>query len=618
MSLTQAQIIELAKNQPSSGYSTQQVGDIAQTAQQTTTRADNPAAFAISPEMQAVVGAQSSGQLDTGNQQAVTDFVQNYRKSAAPPAPPPDPLLSLSPAQRAEFSKQFSIALSKGQVGDQSSVDAFKSSFVAGASGGGVPTLASTQPRSTFSNSGASMTSQGDVSGASSTASGTSSRYGLGMSGMSPEEEELTRQLETVEKPKTAEEIAAERTQSAQAEINAINENYNNQLVEQGRVNDLRSAEANAQSVLSGLTGSTEAGTRAVNVAGYNAQENRKIQGERALALATLYRGIQNDARTEARQQQQDFRTNATSALASMSARRAANVAKAEKSVIALASAGTTVDGLKSTDPQTYQYLADMVGGEEQLKAMFVLNRPQETIIDKKFENGKYIIAYKTPDGGVRIETMDTGLPPDVKTQVMDNNLYSSEDGGVTWKLAIAGKPDQLKQLQIQKAQLEIRKSEKDLLDATEGSGTQTQQVALVLNSLKDAKTLSGASGRSGIRRGAESLTVGATDYTNLVAKANSIRANMLALVSDPNIKKFFGPQMSNADVQFMMSAGTTLNPELQSPEELKGEIERLEAIFSDKNKWKNVDWGVIDEVTNKTGGQTITAPDGNQVIIID
>lgn len=475
--------------------------------------------------------------------------------------------------------------------------------------------------RSASSPTGSASASQGDVSGAGATSS-SMSRYGLGGGGLSPEEEELTRFLEKPEKPKSEADILAERTQQAQAEINAINENYNNSLIEQGRVNDLRSAETNAQSVLSGLTGSTEAGQRAFTTAGLNAQDNRKIQGERALALATLYRGIQNDARTEARQQQQDYRTNAKDALTSMSARREKNVAKAEKDVISLASAGTTVEGLKSTDPQTYQYLADMVGGEQQLKAMFLLNRPQETIIDKKFENGKYIIAYQTPDGGVRIETMDTGLPPDVKTQVMDNNLYSSEDGGVTWKLAIAGQPDQLKQLQIQKAQqdlqkgkLDIAKAEGELNGTTTGAGGQTQQIALVLNSLKDAKALSGASGRSGIRRGVESATVGATDYTDLTAKANSIRANMLTLTSDPNIKKFFGPQMSNADVQFMMAAGTTLNPELQTPVELKGELERLEAIFSDKTKWKNVDWSVINEVTNKTGGQKVVS-NGQEYVV--
>ena len=48
---------------------------------------------------------------------------------------------------------------------------------------------------------------------------------------------------------------------------------------------------------------------------------------------------------------------------------------------------------------------------------------------------------------------------------------------------------------------------------------------------------------------------------------------------TDPNIKKFFGPQMSNADVQLMTAAGTTVNPEMQSPALLKQEVERIKDL---------------------------------------
>jgi hypothetical protein len=61
------------------------------------------------------------------------------------------------------------------------------------------------------------------------------------------------------------------------------------------------------------------------------------------------------------------------------------------------------------------------------------------------------------------------------------------------------------------------------------------------------------------------------------VAETNTLRTNVLTMMTDPAIKKFFGPQMSNADVQLMTSAGTTLNPELQSPEKLKSELLRLQ-----------------------------------------
>ena len=52
------------------------------------------------------------------------------------------------------------------------------------------------------------------------------------------------------------------------------------------------------------------------------------------------------------------------------------------------------------------------------------------------------------------------------------------------------------------------------------------------------------------------------------------------ALQTDPTIKKFFGPQMSNADVQLMTAAGTTVNPELQSPDQLLSEVKRIQDLM--------------------------------------
>lgn len=106
-------------------------------------------------------------------------------------------------------------------------------------------------------------------------------------------------------------------------------------------------------------------------------------------------------------------------------------------------------------------------------------------------------------------------------------------------------------------------------------------QLSFLKDTVERAKNLAGASGRSGARRSAESFFVGATDYTNLEAATNTLRTNVLTLMTDPDVKKFFGPQMSEADVRLMTAAGTTLNPELQSPENLKLELGRLENLLT-------------------------------------
>ena len=92
---------------------------------------------------------------------------------------PVDPLASLNPQQRSDFSKQFSIALSKGQLSDQTSVDKFKNDYAIGAQGGSSPTIASTQPKGTISNSGQSANVQNNIASSSgSTSSGYYPRGG--------------------------------------------------------------------------------------------------------------------------------------------------------------------------------------------------------------------------------------------------------------------------------------------------------------------------------------------------------------------------------------------------------------------------------------------------------
>lgn len=106
-------------------------------------------------------------------------------------------------------------------------------------------------------------------------------------------------------------------------------------------------------------------------------------------------------------------------------------------------------------------------------------------------------------------------------------------------------------------------------------------QIALLKTTVADAKNIYKASGPSGISRYLGDTFVGDTKFRQLEALTNTLRTNALTLMTDPSIKKFFGPQMSNADVQLMTAAGTTLNPEKQSPEQMKKELERLEELFA-------------------------------------
>jgi len=125
------------------------------------------------------------------------------------------------------------------------------------------------------------------------------------------------------------------------------------------------------------------------------------------------------------------------------------------------------------------------------------------------------------------------------------------------------------------------------------------------------------ASGPSGIGKFLGDTFVGDTDYRRLETYADTLRTNVLALMTDPSIKKFFGPQMSNADVKLMSSTGSTLRPESNSPSDMKSEVERLDDLLNRmetavKNGTKAPVQGTMQPVN------VITAPDGTQIEIID
>lgn len=120
--------------------------------------------------------------------------------------------------------------------------------------------------------------------------------------------------------------------------------------------------------------------------------------------------------------------------------------------------------------------------------------------------------------------------------------------------------------------------SKNDLKNKTNNPDLSQKQSQI--NAIRDAaKNVGELAYKSGSNTAWEKLKQnvgGATAYSNLVAEANTLRTRALTLLTDPGTKKFFGPAMSNADVQFMMSGGTPINPELQTPEKMKSSLTAL------------------------------------------
>lgn len=207
----------------------------------------------------------------------------------------------------------------------------------------------------------------------------------------------------------------------------------------------------------------------------------------------------------------------------------------------------------------------------------------------------------------VTLQAMLSGNP---RQLAFAEQILGVGPGGIA-KMANAYKQSpeyKLKNLQLQKLELENR----GLTETPASTQNSLDQLSFLRQTIKEAGELSKASGKSGISRKFGSWFVGDTKYNQLEAKTNTLRTNVLTLMTDPDVKKFFGPQMSEADVRLMTAAGTTLNPEANSPEQMKSELGRLDELL---NRMQTA----VRNGKQTTGGQNlITAPDGTQVIIVD
>lgn len=109
---------------------------------------------------------------------------------------------------------------------------------------------------------------------------------------------------------------------------------------------------------------------------------------------------------------------------------------------------------------------------------------------------------------------------------------------------------------------------------------------------------LSSASGASGISKTLGGLFVGDTKYKRLENVIDTVKTNLLTLNTDPNIKKFFGPQMSNKDTELMTSAATTLNAERQSPSDMQKEVKEIKDFANRAKGWTYLGTGGLLTVT--------------------
>jgi len=231
------------------------------------------------------------------------------------------------------------------------------------------------------------------------------------------------------------EEIQAEKRKAVQGEIDALNKVFQDKLSEQRIVNKGQDRQTSSVSTLTGLAGSTEANVAATKTEALGNKQLDAIRNEQAAAVQQILSDVRTSAAEEARLQTLDARQSARDTLDMRTARSE----EAVNNLSILSKTGTTAEGLKTTDPETYKYLSEKVGGEQMLKAYLTLNRPTQEIEDSGIKDGVYYSAYRNPvTGELKVDTVDVGLPTGYsKTIDAGNRIIAIPDN---WD----GKPESL------------------------------------------------------------------------------------------------------------------------------------------------------------------------------
>lgn len=424
-----------------------------------------------------------------------------------------------------------------------------------------------------------------------------------------------TIQTPTVAPPKTTNQIQADLLKASQGEIDAIN-TYASQKIEALKpTQDQRVRETSSVNTLTGLAGSSEANVTTGATRATNDKENQMVRAEAAAKIQTVMSGV----KTKAIEMAQSAREQFTRDTAEARAQKTASLEEAVKNAATLAASGVTYDGLKTADPESYQYLADAVGGEELLKAQFTLNRPQEDILDKKIEGGKYVIAYRNPlTGTTRIESVDLGLPPQyTKTVDAGNRILAIPDNwdGDVNKLLTINKgltPGQQQSgitgtgvgsgLQLSSAaqnileQVNLGANLDDLIKGTSNAaqalrnevlkglnaqgGTTEKSLGILTEGKAVVDSLIDTGGYKAL--GGYSTLFGGK-YTTAFGDAKARTAQLEAILARDNLGLLKGA-MSDKDLAFIQSMSSGFQGEgIQSEEFIKTRLEEIQAKLKDK-----------------------------------
>lgn len=410
--------------------------------------------------------------------------------------------------------------------------------------------------------------------------------------------------LADIPKPRSLEEIRDEQMNQAQAMIDATQGIFQQEIQRLEQQGQARLAQTSSILVGAGLAGSPfqltgqEQSRQATNEILATRQAERRAEVAKIMAAAQDRATDIHDREITRFQQERRLKLDEDEA----ERLRLKSIATAAKESISnIAASGASLDDMDQSDYQNL--LADSGLSDFEAKAYWAINSPEANATFSQ-QGDRFVGGYYDPSAGQFRTIISDAIPElaaieDATLDIIDGIPYvisKDANGNLTGSI-LPGFQEPVEEVDTSAPKVQ-KFGENDYRQWNAQTGTwdpivnadnvnpeelmqQQQQLSLINSAIAGAEQFAHAAGRSKWKEAIAQGIFGATDYTNLQAAANTIKTLVLTMAGDPNVKKFFGPQMSEADVRMMMAGGTTLDPELQGPVEFKAELQRVKEVVA-------------------------------------
>lgn len=382
------------------------------------------------------------------------------------------------------------------------------------------------------------------------------------------------------------ESIRAASRQRLQGLIDSINLAATDQIAKfRGTTGKNREGQSYALAAAGGRVGSATGEAEFRNVEDWNNQEERTYQDEANNKINSLVNAASKDATAEIAAKRAAIQQGADKYLEHLSTvfeRKQTQVSSFIKNMLAL-----------GVDPTTLSD-SDM----EKFQTQYGVSKDQIIALYNESKSAKDQEKQKAAAEAMKANTFDLGegqaryvydpVTGEAKLVASKSKTYAPTSGSGTGSGGGTGNPAVdawVSQIQAGSATIAnvpaaLKNAVVQGLNSSTPADNSDYQVGVLKSALENVKKTKGAAGASGVGKFLGDAFVGNTQFRQLEAYIDTVKSNLLALATDPNIKKFFGPQMSNRDVELMTSIASSIDAQRLKPEQIQEQINNIESFI--------------------------------------